>query len=158
MDSFTLKLTNNNNNNNSFSKLFSLYTTGQLSWVLIPISFFIIYHKKYITYFSYAFISIAIIGTIDTYLIYKHHFNSNTSNIVLLILGLAILLHLILLYPLINIKKYMKPNIIQYIFCIFGIIITYFLPYWPYFISRINVIKTTILIYILSTLLYFSVK
>ena len=156
MDSFTLKLTNNNNNNN-FSKLFSLYTRGQLSWILVPIAFFIIYNKKYIKYFSYAFIAIAIIGTIDTYLIYKYVFMDSNS-IITIILGLAIFLHLVLLYPLINIKKYMEPNIIQYIFCIFGIITTYFLPYWPYLISRINVIKTTILIYIVSTLLYFSVK
>ena len=157
MNSFSLSLTSDNR----ISKLFSLYTRGQLSWILVPISFFIIYNKKYIKYFSYAFIAIAIIGTIDTYLIYKYFFNDSvmryniTNSIIFIIIGFSMLLHLVLLYPLINIKKYMEPNIIQYICCIFGVLTTYFLPYWPYLISRTNVIKTTILIYTISTLLYF---
>jgi hypothetical protein len=146
---------------NIFSKFFSYYSRGQLSWVLVPISFFIIYHKKYIKYFSYAFITIAIIGTIDTYLIYKYEFsnsnNSNSNPIILIILGLIILLHLILLYPLTNIKKYMKPNIIQYISCIFGILTSYLLPYWPYLLSRTNVIITTLIVYSISFLLYFTI-
>ena len=159
MEQFSLILTSDNN----LSKLFSYYTRGQLSWILVPISFLIIYYKKYIKYFSYAFIAIAIIGTIDSYLLYKYEFsnsnsNSNSNRIIFIIIGFAILLHLILLYPLSNIKKYMQPNIVQYICCIFGVITSYLLPYWPYLISRINVIITTILIYIASTLLYFCVK
>jgi hypothetical protein len=142
--------------NNIFSKFFHYYSRGQLSWVLVPISFFIIYHKKYIKYFSYAFITIAIIGTIDTYLIYKYEFN-NSNTIIHIILGIIILLHLILLYPLTNIKKYMEPNIIQYIGCIFGIITSYYLPYWPYLISRTNVIITIIIIYTILFLLYFTI-
>jgi hypothetical protein len=150
MNSFNLNLSNDN-------YIFSYYSRGQLSWVLVPIAFFIIYNKKYIKYFSYAFISIAIIGIIDTYLIYKYVFN-NSNTIITIILGFTILLHLILLYPLTNIKKYMEPNIIQYICCLFGVITTYFLPYWPYLISRTNVIITTIIIYSTSILLYFSIK
>jgi hypothetical protein len=150
MNSFNLNLPNDN-------YIFSYYSRGQLSWVLVPIAFFIIYNKKYIKYFSYAFISIAIIGIIDTYLIYKYVFN-NSNTIITIILGFTILLHLILLYPLTNIKKYMEPNIIQYICCLFGVITTYFLPYWPYLISRTNVIITTIIIYSTSILLYFSIK
>ena len=150
MKSFNLNLPNDN-------YIFSYYGRGQLSWVLVPIAFFIIYNKKYIKYFSYAFISIAIIGIIDTYLIYKYVFN-NSNTIITIILGFIILLHLVLLYPLTNIKKYMEPNIIQYICCLFGVITTYFLPYWPYLISRTNVIITTIIIYSTSILLYFSIK
>lgn len=153
MNSSSLNLTSDNN---IFSNFFSYYSRGQLSWVLVPISFFIIYHKKYIKYFSYAFITIAIIGTIDTYLIYKYEFN-NSNNIILIILGLIILLHLILLYPLTNIKKYMEPNIIQYISCIFGILTSYLLPYWPYLLSRTTVIITTFITYATSTLLYFII-
>jgi hypothetical protein len=152
MSSSNLNLLSDNN----FSKLFSYYSRGQLSWVLVPIAFFIIYNKKYIKYFSYAFITIAIIGTIDIYLAYKYHFNSTTSTILIVILGLAMVLHLILLYPLINIKKYMQPNITQYIFCVFGVLTSYLWPYWPYLISRTNVALTTVLIYLASTLLYFS--
>ena len=62
MNSFNLTLTSDNNT--IISKLFSHYTRGQLSWILVPVAFFIIYNKKYIKYFSYAFITIAIIGTI----------------------------------------------------------------------------------------------
>lgn len=153
MNSSNLNLLSDNN----FLKLFSYYSRGQLSWVLVPISFYIIYNKKYIKYFSYAFITIAIIGTIDTYLIYKYEFN-NSNTIIHIILGIIILLHLILLYPLTNIKKYMEPNIIQYISCIFGILTSYFLPYWPYLISRTNVIISTIIIYSILMLLYFSIK
>jgi amino acid transporter len=43
----------------------------KLSWLLVPISLYIIFYKKeLIKYFSYVFICIAIIGTLDTYLIY----------------------------------------------------------------------------------------
>jgi hypothetical protein len=156
MNSFSLDLTSDS----KISKLISWYSRGQLSWVLVPISFFIIYNKKYIKYLSYAFIAIAIIGTIDTYLVYKYLFNDSvmiyniTNTIIVIILVFTMLLHLVLLYPLINIKKYMQPNIIQYICCIFGVLTTYYLPYWPYFISKTNVIKLTILIYTISSLLY----
>ena len=88
MNSFSLDLTSDS----KISKLISCYSRGQLSWVLIPISFFIIYNNKYIKYLSYAFIAIAIIGTIDTYLVYKYLFNDSvmiyniTNTIIVIIL------------------------------------------------------------------------
>jgi hypothetical protein len=36
--------------------------TKQLSWILIPIACYIIYNEKYIKYFNYIFIYIALIG------------------------------------------------------------------------------------------------
>ena len=63
----------------------------------------ILYNKDYIKYFSYPSIAISIIGLIDTYYVYlKYKY--------LWFFSLIAILHLILLYPLINIDSYLKPN------------------------------------------------
>jgi hypothetical protein len=129
--------------------------TKQLSWILIPIACFIIYNKKYIKYFNYIFIYIALIGIIDNYFqfkIYKSFFKYYKS---LFVYYSVILLHIILLYPLINIKKYMKPNIINLILSIIAIFIIIYLPYWPYELSRQIFIAWLIIINILCILLYY---
>ena len=146
-----------NNNNKDFDKFrnkdFDLYyykynlNDGMLSWVLIPIAIFIIYNKTYITYFSYIFIYIALIGIIETLILL------NKSKYYLFF-SFIILLHSILLYPLLNIKKYLIPNISNFIFGLIAILIIIFLPYWPYFIDRNIFIYTLIMIYIFIYILY----
>jgi len=136
--------------NNIFNKDFYYYdyklNNGMLSWLLIPLSYIILYYKTYIKYFSYIFILIAIIGIIETILLFK------TYNY-LILMSLSILLHAILLYPLTNIKKYLKPNISNIALAFLGIIITLFLPYWPYILSRSTFIIFAIIIYIFLFLL-----
>jgi len=120
---------------------------GQLSWVLIPISFYIIiYKKELIKYFSYVFICIAIIGTNNGYLFYLRYPEKNK----LFILA-SVILHLALLYPLINIQKYLQINYINYLLGIVGLIIFKILPYWPYIISRETIIYQSIIIYVILT-------
>lgn len=120
---------------------------GRLSWLLIPLSLYILYYKTYIKYFSYLFIVIAIIGIVDTILLFEkyNYFFLNSASIIL---------HAILLYPLTNIKKYLKLNISNIILGLLGIIIIAFLPYWPYILYKVTVIKIMLLIYVFLFLLY----
>jgi hypothetical protein len=122
---------------------------GQLSWVLIPISLYIIiYKKELIKYFSCVFICIAIIGTIVTYL---YHLNEKNFIIRLCFILPSYIVHLLLLYPLINIEKYLQINYIDYLLGILTIIIINCLPYWPYGISRNSMTYQTIIIYVILT-------
>ena len=108
-----------------------LNITGQLSWILIPLSIYIIiYKKELIKYFSYIFIAIAILGSIEAFYITSILYNYYFYGLILIIL------HILLLYPLLNFKKYFKPNTINYVLTILGIIILKYLPYWPYELSR----------------------
>ena len=120
-----------------------------LSWLLIPLSYIILYYKSYIKYFSYAFVVIAIIGIVETILLIEKY------NYFLLI-SVSLILHAILLYPLTNIKKYLKLNISNIALAFLGIIITLFLPYWPYILSKSTIIIFSIIIYIFLFLLYKS--
>lgn len=136
--------------NNIFDKDFYYYdyklNNGMLSWLLIPLSYIILYYKTYIKYFSYTFVVIAIIGIVESILLIEKY------NYFLLI-SASLILHTILLYPLTNIKKYLKLNISNIALAFLGIIITLFLPYWPYILSRSTFIIFSIIIYIFLFLL-----
>ena len=139
--SFTIK-------NNNLYYYHYLISDKQLSLILVPIAFIIIYYDVYIKYFNYIFIYIALIGIIDNYFKFKKH--------KLYFIFISILIfHLILLYPLINFKKYMKPNIINYILSLLAIFIIIFLPFWPYELSREIFILVLIIVYIVCTLFNF---
>ena len=130
--------------NDDFPKL-----KGQLSWVIIPISLYIIFYKKeLIKYFSYIFICTAIIGTIQGYLFYLK--NPEKNKIVNLTI---VIFHLVLLYPLINIQEYLQINYINYLLGINGFIIIKFLPYWPYLLTRDSITYICIIIYLILTLI-----
>jgi hypothetical protein len=133
------------------SEIFPKYMMqGQLSWVLVPISLYIIFYKKeLIKYISYIFICIAIIGTYDTYLIYSKYF----AEVNLLYILLSYIFHLALLFPLINIQEYLQINYINYLLGIVGLIIIKFLPYWPYLVSRESMTYISIIIYFILTVI-----
>jgi len=137
--------------NNIFDKDFYYYdyklNNGRLSWLLIPLSYLILYYKSYIKYFSYAFVVIAIIGIVDTILLIERY------NYFLLI-SASLILHAILLYPLTNIKKYLKLNISNIALAFLGIVTILYLPYWPYILPRSTIIIFSIIIYIFLFLLY----
>lgn len=134
-------------NNNIYYEDYKILD-GRLSLVLVPVAILIILNKKLIKYFSYIFLCIALIGIIDSYLEYER------NKKLLFIITIAILFHGILLYPLLNIKKYLKPNLSNLVIGIIGILIIYFLPYWPYAISKKNMMLLIPVIYILSYILY----
>ncbi len=128
-----------------FAKDFYYYdyklNNGMLSWLLIPLSYLILYYKTYIKYFSYVFVVIAIIGIVESILLFEKY------NYFLLI-GASLILHAILLYPLTNIKKYLKLNISNIALAFLGIFTILNLPYWPYILSRTTIIIFSIIIYI----------
>ena len=133
-------------NNNIFYKDYKILD-GSLSFILLPIAILIIFHKKLVKYFSYIFLCIAIIGTIDSYyrfIIYKYF----------CFFTFIAFLHLTLLFPLINIKEYLIPNLSNLVFGIFGILIIFFLPYWPYALSRKQIMLLIPLIYLFTYILY----
>tara|TARA_B100001778_G_scaffold318763_1_gene307603 strand:- start:120 stop:557 length:438 start_codon:yes stop_codon:yes gene_type:complete len=134
-------------NNNIYYEDYKIFD-GRLSLALVPIAVLIILNKKFIKYFSYIFLCIALIGIVDSYLVYER------NKKLLFIMTFAILFHGILLYPLINIKKYLKPNLLNLALGIIGISIIYFLPYWPYEISKIHMILLIPVIYLLTFILY----
>jgi hypothetical protein len=118
----------------------------ELSWVLVPIVFILIfYFNNYIKYVSLIFLVIGIVGTIDSF--YK-----SIKEKLLGILIVGALMHSVGFYPLLDVKKYFEYNNIIYIFGLIALAITYFLPYWPYEVSRKNVLIIIVLLFSSYTL------
>ena len=101
-----------------------------LSIALVPIVFILVlYYNNYIKYVSLIFLLIGIVGTVDSF--YK-----SIKEKLLGIFIWGVLMHSIGFYPLLNVKKYFEYNNIIYIFGVIALAIVYFLPYWPYAVSR----------------------
>ena len=135
-------------NKTIYHKDYILFNYASLSVYLIPLFLLILIHKKFIKYFSYLFLSFAIIGTFEVYyeyILYPH---------IILFFIINGIFHLIFLFPLTNIKKYMVPNTINYLIGVLGILFINFIPVWQYKISRHTSEMIIILIYVLSTILY----
>jgi hypothetical protein len=137
-------------NNNVYYYHYKIFN-GELSFVLIPIVFILIFYiNNYIKYVSLIFLLIGIIGIIDSY--YKSKIEKLFS-----IFIFGIIMHFIGFYPLLNIKKYFKYNNIIYLFGLLALLITYFLPYWPYVVSKEYVYITIIVLYTSYTLYHLTV-
>ena len=111
----------------------------------------ILYFKNYIKYFSNIFLAIFICGIIDSYkksIIYQ----------LSIILYANLIFHIFGLYPLLNFKKYFKPNLINFLVGFFAILVIIFLPYWPYDVNRSIFIILIILIYLVTTIIYFLIE
>ena len=136
-------------NNNIYYYKYKL-NNGMISWFLVPLIIYLYYSNKYIPYISYiSYISIiiSIIGIYDTLLLikkYKYYFMGIIS----------IIFHSILLFPLTNIKKYLKPNFITIVILLLSIFIIYYLPYWPYIIERNTMITYIIYLHIITYFIY----
>ena len=121
---------------------------GELSFKLFILLIIILYfNKSFIKYVSYGALAIPIIGNYDAYLKYKQY------NLIGIFIASA-LGHMVFLYPLINIKKYFEPNLIQFLLILTGLFIIYYLPYWPYNVPRTIMSYILIGVYILATLIY----
>jgi len=124
---------------------------GELSWVLVPSVLVLIYYfKSYIKYVSLIFLLIGIVGSIDAY-------NKSKREQLLGILFAGLIMHAPGFYPLLNVKKYFAYNNIIYVFGLIALAITYFLPYWPYTLSRKVVTFIIALLYLTYTL-YHSIS
>ena len=116
-------------NNNVYYYHYKLFR-GELSWVLVPIVFILIlYFNNYIKYVSLIFLLIGIVGTVDSF------YKSIREKLQCIFIWGAIM-HLVGFYPLLNVKKYFEYNNIIYIYGLLALAIAYFLPYWPYDVSR----------------------
>lgn len=135
-------------NNNLYYYNFKIFR-WQLSFFIVPLSIFIIfYYKNILKYLSNIFLFIFFGGSYGSYVM---SVNYNLPNI----FYSNILLHLSGLYPLIDFKKYFKPNIINYLLGFITILIFIFLPFWPYENSRESFILILITIYIITNILYY---
>ena len=131
---------------NKISKLINLKT---LSIGLLPISYIIIlFFNDYVVYVSNLFIFIALVGCLDIYYV-SRKFNDMFSNVFYIV---VLILHLILLYPFIYYKKYLKPTIVGFILSLVAILIIMYLPWWPYLVKKNTFITLLIIINILSTI------
>ena len=119
---------------------------GELSWVLVPCVLILIYYfNSYIKYVSLIFLLIGIVGTIDSYN------KSKKANLLGVIIA-GIIMHIAGFYPLLNVKTYFVYNNIIYVFGLVALAIAYYLPYWPYILSRKVVIITILALYASYTL------
>jgi hypothetical protein len=124
----------------------------ELSIALVPIVFILIfYFNNYIKYVSLIFLVIGIVGTIDSF--YK-----SIKEKLLGIFIVGALMHSVGFYPLLDVKKYFEYNNIIYIFGLIALAITYFLPYWPYEVSRKNVLIIILLLFSSYTLYHSVLK
>jgi hypothetical protein len=119
---------------------------GELSWVLLPsVLVLIYYYNSYIKYVSLIFLLIGIVGTIEAYNRSKRY-----KLLGLLIVGL--ITHIPGFYPLLDVKSYFAYNNIIYAFGLLALAITYYLPYWPYTLSRKTIASIISLLYSSYTL------
>ena len=103
--------------NNSLYYYNYRFFNGQLSPYLFLIYIYIIFsYPNFIKNINYLSIFVAIFGIMDT-------INAIKKYNLYFIFIFFIIFHLVFLYPLINFKKYMKPNIINYILSLIGILI-----------------------------------
>ena len=131
---------------NNINRLINLKT---LSIGLLPISYIIIiFFNNLVVYLANIFIFIALGGMLDIYYV-SLKFNDMFSKVFHIV---VVILHLILLYPLIYYKKYLKPTITGFILSLLAILIIIHLPWWPYLVKRNTFITLLIIINILSTI------
>jgi hypothetical protein len=136
-------------NNNLYYYHYKVFN-WELSIVLVPIVFLLIfYFNNYIKYVSLIFLLIGIVGIIDSY------YKSKREKLQGIFIW-GVIMHIVGFYPLLDIKKYFEYTNIIYIFGLLALAIAYFLPYWPYAVSR-NIVITIILLLFSSYILYHSI-
>jgi|688.fasta_scaffold161379_3 hypothetical protein len=123
---------------------------GELSWVLVPLVLALIYYfNSYIKYVSLNFLLFGIVGLIDSY-------NKSKREQLLGILIGGLIMHIAGFYPLLNVKSHFAYNNIIYVFGLIALAIVYYLPYWPYTISRTMVALIIGLLYLSYTLYHIN--
>lgn len=103
----------------------------ELSYFIVPIVIILYFFYSFIRpiVFTHCFV-ILIIGWIDTYFKIIKYNNY-------IILGiLSFIGHLLLILPIIYFKKIYYSNKNTYILLLFAILLLFFLPYWPYILTK----------------------
>jgi len=136
-------------NNNVYYYHYKIFQ-GELSWVLLPSVIVLIYYfNSYIKYISLNFLCIGIVGLIEAY-------NRSKRYKLLGILIAGLITHIPGFYPLLNVKRHFAYNNIIYVFGLIALAITYYLPYWPYTLSRKVVALIIGLLYLSYTLYHIN--
>ena len=127
--------------------IFKLNFNFKLSYLLIPIIFLLYNYlhntRKYILYHA---LCICIIGIIESFYSYIE------KNIGIVIAIISTIIHLSLLFVLVDFQKYGKINLFSLVLLFIVNLVILFLPYWPYSIEK----KTILILYnTIYFLLYF---
>ena len=127
--------------------IFKLNFNFKVSYLLIPFIFLLYNYlpntRKYILYHA---VCIGIIGTIECYYSYSE------KNIGIVTAIVSTIIHLLLLFVLVDFQKYGKINFISLVLLFVANLVILFLPYWPYSIKREYIL---ILYNFIYTFLYF---
>jgi hypothetical protein len=115
--------------------IFKIKLNYQLSYVLIPLSVILyVYFPIFRSYLLFHMVCVGIIGTIDSILNYL------SKNLGIIFAITSVIIHLALLLVLINFKKYGKINSISVLLLIIANLTIFFLPFWPYNITKEHMI------------------
>ena len=113
----------------------------QLSYILIPLVFLLYF--KYPEYILYHIVCIGLIGSYDTYLQYKNkQINNELDKTIIKIIGLdafftiSFLIHLACLIVLKDLGRYENTNSISILLLFVANMVIVYLPYWPYYLSK----------------------
>ena len=131
--------------------VFQLDFRYELSYILVPLSVLLyIYVPAMKPVLLYHMVCVAIIGSIDTLLKEKNGIAMKIASIIL---------HLLLLFVLYDFNTYENNNLISIFLLIVANVIVYLLPYWPYELSKMDIVYLYNFIYfVLFCLFYFSRK
>jgi len=136
-------------NNNLYYYNYPIFN-GELSLLLMLILIIIIYRfNDYLKYLGTIPVVIVILGNMDAYA------KGEKYNLKALAIVGGLLVHLPGLYPLLNVKKYMRPNIVNLLLNLLAILIILFLPYWPYEVSRKIFLLTLVAVYIINFMYFY---
>jgi hypothetical protein len=131
--------------------IFKLKFKYELSYVLIPLSFILyVFFPLLRSYILFHIICISIIGIIDTIFNYINNLD------ILFLIG-SLLIHLLMLLVLINFKKYGKINSISILLLLIPNLTILLLPYWPYTLTRNNMIFLYNSIYFILCIIYLNI-
>lgn len=133
-----------------------IYFKFELSYILIPVfGFLYIYNVNTRPYLLYFLIYVALVGTYNTILLKDKILKSKIGKFQY---WASIIFHLILLISLWQFNKFGYPNLISFIIMIISIIVLKYIPYWPYYLSRDEMIIFYIILYVILTFIYYIIK
>ena len=133
-----------------------IYFNYELSYILVPILVILyIYCPIIRSCMIYALIYIGLIGIYNTILVREKILKTKYGRYQYW--GI-IIFHLILLLSVFEFMKVGYPNIGSLIIMFIGILIIYYLPYWPYYLSREFMINFYIILYVILSIIYYLIK
>jgi hypothetical protein len=119
----------------------------QLSYIIIPAILFLYSHISYRKYILYHIICIGAIGAYDTYLQYKNKQINNALDAlfvqtiginIFFILGFCF--HLLCFIVIKDFYRYKNTNRVSFLLLGLANLVIVYLPYWPYYLEKSQVL------------------